>query len=77
MAVSIFQMGRIGVLFQATQRRPSDEPYFYFGVHRSDSVQRLDNFMRDDVQIERKIYVRSTLCLHPAEIGWLGIGQCK
>ena len=32
--------------------------------------ERLDNFMGDDVQIERKIYVRSTLCLHPAETGW-------
>ena len=32
--------------------------------------ERLDNFMGDDVQIEIKIYVRSTLCLHPAKIGW-------
>ena len=40
--------------------------------------ERLDNFMGDDVQIEKKnIYVRSTLCLHPAKIVWLGIGQCK
>ena len=39
--------------------------------------ERLDYFMGDDVQIERKLYVHSSLGLHPAEIGWLGIGQCK
>ena len=32
--------------------------------------ERLDNIMGDDVKIERKIYMCSSLYLHPAKIGW-------
>ena len=38
--------------------------------------ERLDNIMGDDVKIERKIYVRSSLYLHPAKIG-LALGNAN